>query len=360
MSIEEFKSIIETLIHTEDQIDVLNISGGEPLLHPRLLEIVDAALGHPEVVRVSISTNGLALLDQPTLVEELHKRNVVISLQFDGFNDRVYEVLRGRRLLKQKLQILELLSEKDISTSLTVTAADQLNTDQFPQIVDYLFSHPRTISLMIQPLSFSGRGSDLRGHVGRLTIPDITRILGEMQGKRVDTSDFAPLPCSHPLCFSLAYYLVLNDGNSVSLNQLVEASKMMDSLANRTVFGLDSDEQENLRDMIYEIWSGPAATAPDSQAVMATLRRIIDELSCSCFDPRKAFTIAERHIKSIFIHAFQDSETFDLSRVRRCCQAYPQPDGKLIPACVHNVLGRKSQGDVSKLDTPNRSEGIRS
>jgi len=360
ISIEEFKSIMEKLIYAEGQIDVLNISGGEPLLHPRLLEIIDEALSDPEVVRVSVSTNGLALLNQSMLVEELRKRNVVISLQFDGFNDRVYEVLRGRKLLRQKLQILDLLSKKDISTSLTVTAADQLNTDQFPQIVDYLFSHPNTISLMIQPLSFSGRGSNLRGHIGRLTIPDITKILGKMQDKRIRTSDFTPLPCSHPLCFSLAFYLVLDDDNTVSLNQLVEASKMMDSLANRTVFGLDSDEQESLRDMIYEIWSGPAATAPDSKAVMTTMRNIIDELSCSRFDPREAFTIAERHIKSIFIHAFQDSETFDLSRVRRCCQAYPQPDGKLIPACIHNVFGRKKLRDLSKSKTLYSSEGTRS
>ena len=55
-------------------------------------------------------------------------------------------------------------------------------------------------------------------------------------------------------------------------------------------------------------------------------------------------TVAERRIKSIFIHAFQDVETFDLSRVRRCCQAYPQPDGRLIPICVHNVLRRKPNG----------------
>ena len=44
--------------------------------------------------------------------------------------------------------------------------------------------------------------------------------------------------------------------------------------------------------------------------------------------------------KSIFIHAFQDAETFDLARARRCCNAYPQPDGSLMPACVYNVLRR--------------------
>ena len=149
------------------------------------------------------------------------------------------------------------------------------------------------------------------------------------------------MPCSHPLCFSLAYYLVLDNGDSVSVNQLVEASKVMDALANRTVFGLDADEQENLRDMIYEIWSGTVAMAPESESVMKTLRHITEEMSCSHFDVRRAFATAERHIKSIFIHAFQDVDTFDLARVRRCCQAYVQPDGRLIPICVHNVLRRR-------------------
>jgi len=347
MTVEQFSKLIDNLILAESQIDVLNISGGEPLIHPQLLEIIDNALSRPEIVRLSISTNGLVLLDQPALVQELEERNVVISLQFDGFDDKAYEILRGRKLLKQKLGILDVLAESEISTSLTVTAAAEINTDQFPEIVNYLFSNRHVISMMIQPLSFAGRGVNFSGKVKRLTIPDITKLLGQMEDRRIKSSDFAPLPCSHPLCFYLAYYLMLDDGNTVSLNQLVDASKMMDLLANKTVFGLDSQEQENLKDLIYEMWSGPAGTAPDSEAVMKTLHSILDEITSSSFAPRRAFTIAEKHVKSIFIHAFQDAATFDISRVRRCCQAYPQTDGKLIPACVHNVLSRNNSGCAS-------------
>lgn len=344
MTVEEFRNLIDKLIHAEGQIDVLNLSGGEPLIHPNLLEIVDVALSRPEIVRVSVSTNGLALICRSDLLHQLHKRNVVISLQFDGFNDKAYQVLRGRSLLKEKLDILDTLAEIGISTSLTVTVAGGINDDQFPRILEYLFSQPHIVSMMIQPISFAGRGMNLAGQMQRLTIPDVIKLLDGAGDLRVCASDFVPLPCSHPLCFCLAYYLMLNDGGAISLNQLVDASRMMDSLANRTIFGLDSEEHDNLKDMIYEMWSGPAGTAPDSEAVMKTLRVILDEISGSGFEPRKAFTVAERHIKSIFIHAFQDVETFDLSRVRRCCQAYPQPDGKLIPVCVHNVLGRTRAG----------------
>lgn len=99
-----------------------------------------------------------------------------------------------------------------------------------------------------------------------------------------------------------------------------------------------------MKDLIYDVWSGPVGAAPDGAAVMRTLRQILDELGGRRFDPRQVFAVTERRIKSIFLHAFQDAETFDLARVRRCCNAYPEPDGRFLPVCVRNVLrrGRRS------------------
>jgi len=343
MKTDEIRGILDRLIAAEKQIDVLNISGGEPLLHPDLLSFVDEIMSRPEIVRVSISTNGLGFLKDRDLLKALHEKNVVVSLQLDGFSEKAHEALRGRPILSEKLRILELLAEEGISTSLTMTAAAGVNDDQFLPMIEYLFSHDHVISMMIQPLAFTGRGARLKGKVERLTIPDIVKALGNSGHPAVSAKDFVPLPCSHPLCFSLAFYLVLDNGGIVPINQLTDAATLMDSFSNRVVFGLDAGEHERLKGMIYDLWSGPAGSVPDSNAVLSTLRGIFREISCSCFDPRNAFTLMERRVKSIFIHAFQDADTFDLARVRRCCQAYPQPDGRLIPACVHNVLKRNGK-----------------
>jgi hypothetical protein len=345
MSLGEFRRILDGLVRAERQIDVLNLSGGEPLVHPELVAFLDEALARPEIVRVSVSTNGLRLLERPDLVRALCERHVVVSLQFDGFDDRVYQLLRGRKLAAKKRAMLERLADADISTSLTVTTAGGISEDQFPAILDYFFSQRHVVSMMVQPAAFTGRGRESTGRLhneARLTIPDVVELLAQAGKQRITAADFTPIPCAHPLCLKLAYYLVLPNRRTVSLRQLVDASRLLDSLANRTIFGLDPQDHQNLKDLVYELWSGPAASIPEGEAVMKTLRRILDSLSseCGCFDPRQVFLSTERRLKSIFIHAFQDSDTFDLARVRRCCHGYPQTDGTLVPACVQNVLRR--------------------
>ena len=161
MTRAEFAQMLDRLIAAERQIDILNLSGGEPLVHPEVLALIDEALSRPEIVRVSISTNGLALLREPGLLQQLQERNVVVSLQFDGFDPRAYERLRGRPLLAEKREILDRLRACGITTSLTMTVAGGVNDDQFPAVLDYFFAQPHIVSLMIQPLAFAGRGQQL-------------------------------------------------------------------------------------------------------------------------------------------------------------------------------------------------------
>ena len=344
MSVDEFSTILDGLLRAEGQVDVLNLSGGEPLIHPNILNIVDAAISRKGIVRTSISTNGREFLRRPDLLQALAQRDVVVSFQLDGFDDEAYKLMRNEPLASEKRQILAALQQADISTSLTMTLAGGINEAELPAVVEYLFGHDHVISLMIQPMAFAGRGARMAGQAERLTIPDVIHFLAVGAHPAVRSEDFVPLPCSHPLCFSLAFYLQLENGGIVSIAQMLDTPNLLDSIANRGLFGLDSEEFDRLRDMVYDLWSGPAGSIPDTEMVMETLSGILRQISGggSCFDPRKAFGLIERHINSIFIHAFQDADTFDLARVRRCCNAYPQPDGSMIPACIHNVLKRQS------------------
>ena len=339
LSRERFASMLDGLLLRESQIDVLNLSGGEPLTHPEILDLLDEALARKGVVRVSVSTNGLRLLRDRALARALKERDVVVSLQFDGFDDEACRLLRGRPLADEKRAILDLLGELDVTTSLTFTVAKEINESGLGDALALLFGRHHVVSLMVQPLSYEGRAATLPRPERPMSIPEILGLL-EAQGS-VQASDFTALPCSHPACFSLAFFLAPENGPPIPLGRILDADTCLDVVANKAIFGLDEEAHERLKSLVYDLWSGPAANVPESKAVLRTVQSLLRELSRrspSCFDPRVAFSLGERAIKSVFVHAFMDAHTFDLARARRCCNGYPQEDGTVIPACVRNVV----------------------
>ncbi len=336
----QIDAMIEQLIAAEGSIDVLNLSGGEPTVNPHFREIVEHCAGREEILRTSVSTNGLALLEDPGLAEFLAERGVVVSLQFDGADDQAYKVMRGRPLLAAKLRMIDMLSELDAPMSLTFTVMRGVNDALTGDAVSLLFERDNIVSVMFQPLAYAGTAAGLPRPAARVTVPDVIAGLDACVNQSVSAEDFSPLPCSHPACFSLAFYLKCADGGYLSIKQLMDCGRYLDMIENRGLFGTDTESFDAIKDAVYELWSGPAALTPDSQKALKAVRAIIKAAEEGGYTPVKAFSAAERSVKSIFVHHFMDRDTFDLARARKCCNVYPQRDGRLVPGCVFNCLER--------------------
>jgi uncharacterized radical SAM superfamily Fe-S cluster-containing enzyme len=371
--------ILDGLIRSEGQIDVLNLSGGEPTLNPTFREIVEECVARKEILRVSVSTNGLVLARDAELLRFLADRRVIVSLQFDGLSDDVYRALRGRPLREEKLRLIDQCAELDAAMSLTATVVRGVNDDRVSEVAEMLFAHRHILSAMFQPAAYAGQAANFRAPVsgssrgdeahlnaecgtrnaesgwspltsaatatersgrpaGAVTIPDVIRALNGAAGGTVSASDFSPLPCSHPACFALAFYLEVEEKTYRPIKPMIDAARYLDLIQNRALFGTDADSFARIKDAVYELWSGPAALSPDSQKALSAIRRLLAEATAGGYSAQRAVAVAERSVKSIFIHQFMDPDTFDLSRARKCCQVYPQPDGRLIPACVRNCL----------------------
>lgn len=67
------------------RVDVLMLSGGEPTVHPEVLEIIEAATER-EVTRVILNTNGIRIAKDDRFVTSLGRLRgrVEVYLQFDG------------------------------------------------------------------------------------------------------------------------------------------------------------------------------------------------------------------------------------------------------------------------------------
>lgn len=340
MPVEKFKKIIDNLLKAEGSFDLINLSGGEPTLHPELLEIVETA-SRPEILNVSISTNGRAFLRDKDLLAKLVDRNVFISLQFDGFHDDAYLELRGEKLLEEKLEILELLERASARVSLVMTVMNGVNHKEIGKVLPYFLEKDFIKSLMFQPIVFANPG--LEYDIEKvITIPDIAAEIAAGSGGIIREEDIINLPCSHPACFALTYLLKLgNDANRegeyIPIPRLVEVDQYLDTIKNRTMPGLESESYGKIKDNIYSLWSS-SGIQPQSGKILNSLKNIMCEIGQCGQGQREQvlFDIMEKNVKSIFIHHFMDAYNFDLARAMKCCNQYPISEKSLIPCCVYN------------------------
>ena len=343
MSVEEFRATIDGLIEKEGLLDTVNLSGGEPTVHPRFLELLDLAK-RPEISRVSISTNGLRIASDEGFCRELAARRVYVNLQLDALRNPELRALRGAGDHQAvKVRALDNLERAGVRTTIVSTVAKGVNDGQIGDCVRLLFERDFILSLMFQPASYSGYGG---AHFGPhnplevITIPDVVRCAEEQTGGLLRKKDFLPLPCSHPGCFGLTYLLKTDEG-FVPFPRFIDLERYLEVIANRGTIRPDAQFEGTIRDTINELWSS-SGQSPDNAKILRTLRKAI-----RCMYPEdRALALEERlHVgeglvKTIFIHAFMDAHTFEVDRIKKCCTHYALPDGRLMPGCAYNMFYR--------------------
>src|SRR5215218_591840 len=120
-SMAEIEAMLDTLVASEGEPDLVQISGGEPTLHPQFFDILDAARRRP-IRHLMINTNGLRIAREPGFAERLaqYMPGFEVYLQFDSLRPEALRNLRGADLSKVRVQALEALERAGVSTTLVV------------------------------------------------------------------------------------------------------------------------------------------------------------------------------------------------------------------------------------------------
>ena len=124
MPMEQVKKAIDR-IRTLCGKPLLQLSGGEPTLRDDLPELVRYAK-EAGCSYVQVNTNGLRLARDPEYAQALAKAGLdIVFLQFDGTRQEIYEKLRGRPLLEEKIRAI------DVCASLGHPGADRCPRGQY-------------------------------------------------------------------------------------------------------------------------------------------------------------------------------------------------------------------------------------
>ena len=150
MSVTDCRRAIDHLVEYEGRPEILQLSGGEPTVHPEFEAIFEYACSQPIDI-VMVNTNGIRMAKDARLRDLMsrYRQRSEVYLQFDGFDDNVYQRLRGEALLESKLQAIDLLSEAGVNVTLVCTV-DQHNLGQVGRMVEFGMERKRP-KVRLQP-----------------------------------------------------------------------------------------------------------------------------------------------------------------------------------------------------------------
>ncbi len=109
----------ETLLSVESAPDLIQVTGGEPSIHPDIIEILKYLKSGP-VRHLMINTNGIRISQDEEFVKELKNigKGFEVYLQFDSLDGDTLKKIRNGDMRSTRQKALEMLEKYNISTTL--------------------------------------------------------------------------------------------------------------------------------------------------------------------------------------------------------------------------------------------------
>ncbi len=332
LTLEQVETILDGLLETEGNPEVVQFSGGEPTIHPRIVPMIRAAKARG-IPHVMLNTNGKRIAQDDAFLAELAELRPSIYFQFDGFEAETYRIIRGEPdILPEKLRALDRLAAIHCDVILVPAVERGVNEHELGRIVRFALEHPAVRGINFQPAFHAGRFGQ-HDPLQRMTIPDLTRLIETQTAGLFVQSDFVPVPCCFPTCNSVTYAYV--DGETVlPLTRLLDVNDYLDYIANRIL----PDAGAALRSALEGLWS--SSVTPGSAKAAEDLR-----LTCAACDLPEGFDLSglAGRMFMVMFQDFMDPWTFNQKNLMKCCKEILLPDGKQIPFCAYNTLGYREQ-----------------
>jgi uncharacterized radical SAM superfamily Fe-S cluster-containing enzyme len=334
------EAMLDAIVANEGEPDVVQISGGEPTLHPDFFAILDAAKRRP-IRHLMLNTNGLRIANEPGFAERLagYAPGFEIYLQFDSLQRDALMTLRGADLRAIRQRALDRLNALGLSTTLVVTVAKGVNDGEIGRLVEYAASQPCVRGVTLQPVQFAGRADGLSGKTRRLTHTEARQLLLDQTGLFAP-QDIIPVPCN-PDALSMGYALKTPTGLQ-PLTRFVGAETLLAGARDTIVFEADA----RLKAEVFRLFA--TNQGPEGQAAC------LASLLCCLPKVRAPADLTYDKVFRVLIMAFMDAANFDVRAMKKSCVHIVRPDGRLIPFESFNLLYRDTAQAV--LETRRREQ----
>ncbi|WP_132394989.1 radical SAM protein [Pedobacter psychrodurus] len=330
-TLEEIERMMDVVVANEGEPDVVQLSGGEPTVHPDFFKILDLAKTKP-IKHLMVNTNGIRIAKDINFVEKLasYMPDFEIYLQFDSFSAEVLTKLRGEDLTEVRRKAIDHLNQFNVSTTLVVTLQNGLNDHEIGDILDYALKQKCVRGVTFQPTQVAGRNDDYNDQQGRITLTEVRRKIYE-QYPTFTPQDLIPVPCN-PDALCMAYALKIGD-EVIPMTHLINPEDLLNNSKNTIVF----EHDEKLKEHMLNLFSTGVSVdcAEDT----------FGELMC-CLPRVKSDNLSYDNLFRIIIMNFMDPLDFDVRAVKKSCVHIVSDKYKMVPFETMNIFYRDNKIDL--------------
>ncbi len=332
-TVKEVERMLDTIVENEGHPDVVQISGGEPTIHPDFFTILDIAKTKP-IRHLMVNTNGIRIANDFEFAERLasYMPDFEIYLQFDSFKPEALQQLRGKDLTSTRMKALEHLNKLNLSTTLVVTLQKGLNDDEIGKIIEFALQQRCVRGVTFQPTQVAGRLLHFDPATDRITLTDVrTKILE--QTSIFQPNDIIPVPCN-PDALAMGYALKLG-GQVFPLTRYVDPAHLLDNTKNTIVYEQDSALHEHL----IKIFS----TGISVDRVEENMKQLL-----CCLPQIEAPGLTYENLFRVIIMRFIDAYDFDVRAIKKSCVHIVHKNGNIIPFETMNLFYRDEKEEYTK------------
>ena len=326
-TLEHIEMMLDAVVANEGEPQIVQLSGGEPTIHPEFFEVMDLVKSKP-IKHLMINTNGIRIAKERNFCDRLsqYKPGIEIYLQFDSFEKSTLEELRGVDLREIREKAIAHLNEYNISTTLVVTLKKGLNDSEIGKIIEYALQQKCVRGVTFQPIQVAGRLEQFDPKTDRYTLTEVRRAILQ-QSPHFKPEDIIPVPC-HPDSLAMAYALKLN-GKVIPLTGAVAPDDFVKMMPNSVLY----EQNEELKRKTFELFS----TSHSPQSAANAFKQL---LCCLPMIPVPE-GINYDNVFRVMIVQFLDPFNFDVRSVKRSCIHIVHPDGRIIPFDTFNMFYRE-------------------
>ncbi|EKE06484.1 MAG: hypothetical protein ACD_18C00347G0009 [uncultured bacterium] len=334
LAVAKISEMLDFLVDSEGgESEILQISGGEPTVHPEIIEIIKTAR-EKKIKYIMLNTNGIRIAEDEEFVKELSqfKGKFEVYLQFDGFDKSTYTHLRGRDLLETKLKAIENLRKYEIPITLVTTLDKGYNDDQIGKIIEFGTETKGIRGINFQPVTYFGRLREINTK-NRLTLSGVIKKIEEQAPDLFQKGDIIPLPCNVERV-AVTYMVKSDKKKFVPITRKIKVKSYLPLIDN--TFAFDADRI--LKEKSNEVFSGIGGC--NCTNFIKDVKNIIPASFLLKSQEEKIKYIDENTFR-ISVTSFIDVYNFDMKSMQKECVHIITPELKKIPFSAYNMFHRK-------------------